>query len=51
MQKNYSDFQIPSFARSEAYDFGARRADESFGLYRELSQIAEEIEACRRRNF
>lgn len=49
MQKNYSDSQIPSFARESAYDF-AVRPDTSYRLYQELSQIAEEIEQCRRRN-
>ena len=49
MQRNCSDFQIPSFARQDAYDFDAQ-ADGSYRLFRELNQIAEEIEACRQRN-
>lgn len=48
MQNDYSTFKIPSFARNEAYDFGA--TDDSFELYQELNQIAEEIEKCRLRN-
>ena len=48
MPKNYSDFQIPSFARAEAYNFEATK--DSFALYQELNQIAEEIEACRLKN-
>ena len=41
-------FQIPSFARAEAYNFEA--TPETFDVYRELSQIAEEIEKCRLAN-
>ena len=41
-------FQIPSFAKKEVYNFEA--SDESFTIYRELNQIAEEIEQCRLRN-
>ena len=40
--------QVPSFARTEAYDFDASR--ENFEIYRELSQIAEEIQQCRAAN-
>ena len=43
-----STYQIPSFARAEAYNFEA--TPESFDIYRELSQIAEEIERCRLAN-
>lgn len=50
MQKNYSDFQIPSFARGTTYDF-ARQNETSFSLYQELNRLAEEIEACRQRNY
>lgn len=42
------EFQIPSFARKEIYDFDTTK--ETFEIYRELSQIAEEIEECRNRN-
>lgn len=55
MQKTYSDSGIPSFARQDAYDFGgpdgARGRGAESSLYLELSQIAEEIEVCRRRNY
>lgn len=49
MQNNYSVFQIPSFAKSEAYDFDVTK--ETFEVYKELNAIAEEIEECRSRNF
>lgn len=39
---------IPSFARAEAYNFEATR--ESFAVYRELTEISEEIERCRAEN-
>lgn len=42
-------FQIPSFARNEAYDFDAVTKD-SLSVYEELNAIAEEIEECRSRN-
>lgn len=42
-------FKIPSFARQETYNFGTDK--ESLEIYRELSQIAEEIEKCRLRNL
>ena len=48
MSINYSDYQIPSFARAEAYDFDTTR--DSLEIYRELNQIAEEIERCRVEN-
>lgn len=38
----------PSFARNEVYDFAV--SNESFEIYEELSQIAEEIEQCRSEN-
>lgn len=43
-----SIFKIPSYAREEAYNFSATR--ESFEIYQELNEIAEEIERCRARN-
>ena len=43
-----SIFQIPSFARKEAYNFEA--TPETFDIYQELSQIGEEIEKCRLAN-
>ncbi|MBR2840128.1 hypothetical protein IKE82_02245 [Candidatus Saccharibacteria bacterium] len=46
--KNYSDNQVPSFMKKEAYNFVEDKA--SFDIYRELSQIAEEIEKCRQAN-
>ena len=48
MQKNYSDFQVPTFARREVYNFDA--TSDSFEIFRELNQISEEIEECRKRN-
>ncbi len=45
---NNRDFKIPSFAKPETYDFGV--TDESFKIYKELSEISEEIEKCRLRN-
>lgn len=42
-------FRIPSFAKREMYDFSAN--DESLAIYRELNQIAEEIEKCRSKNI
>ena len=48
MQNSYSDFQVPSFAKREVYNFDAPR--ESVEVFQELNQIAEEIEACRKRN-
>ena len=46
--KSNSAFQIPSFARTEAYNFEV--TPETFDIYQELSQIAEEIEKCRLAN-
>ena len=40
--------KIPSFARVEDYDF--EENNESLKVYRELNEIAEEIERCRLRN-
>ena len=48
MPVNYSGFEIPSFARTEAYNFDATK--ETFAIYQELSAIAEEIEKCRLEN-
>ena len=48
MPASYSGFRVPSFARSEAYNFEATK--DTFEIYRELSQIGEEIEACRAEN-
>lgn len=42
-------FQIPSFARQEAYHFDEATKD-SYAVYEELNAIAEEIEKCRLRN-
>ena len=42
-------FQIPSFARQKTYDFGT--TEETFAVYQELNQIAEELEQCRLRNY
>ena len=43
-----NNFQIPSFARAEVYNFEAMK--DNFEIYQELSQVAEEIEKCRREN-
>lgn len=48
MPINYLNSKVPSFARKEAYNFEATH--ETFEVYRELTQIAEEIEACRVEN-
>ena len=48
MQKDSSTFKIPSFAKSEAYNFDTTK--ETFEIYQELNAIAEEIEKCRLRN-
>ena len=44
-----NNFQIPSFVRMEAYNFGAADND-SLKVYEELNAISEEIERCRLRN-
>lgn len=49
MQENYSTFEIPTFAKREVYDFGNPN-NQDLTIYQELSQISEEIEACRLRN-
>lgn len=49
MQKNSSTFNIPSFAKQEAYNFDVTK--ETLDIYEELNAIAEEIEKCRLRNF
>lgn len=43
-----SERTVPSFAKAEAYDF--ERDDKNLEVYRELNEIAEEIEKCRRKN-
>lgn len=48
MSKNSTDFQIPTLARLRAYDFEV--SENSFQIYQELNQIAEEIDRCRARN-
>ncbi len=48
MPIGYSNSEIPSFARSEAYDFSGSR--ESVEVYMELNKIAEEIERWRDEN-
>lgn len=37
-------FDTPSFARAQAYNFDT---PETFAVYRELMEIAREIESCR----
>ena len=44
-----SSLKVPSFARTEAYDFAAN--PETFEVYRELTKIAEELDKCRSRNI
>ena len=48
MESSNSVFQVPSFAKREAYNFDA--TDESYEIYKELNEISEEIEKCRLRN-
>ena len=48
MQKNSSTFNIPSFAKQEAYNFEITQ--DTLDVYKELNAIAEEIEKCRLRN-
>lgn len=48
MQNDYLTFNIPSFAKQEAYDF--RAVDDFQAIYQELNQISEEIEQCRLKN-
>ena len=45
---NQSNNQVPSFGKREAYNFVDDK--DSFNIYKELNQIAEEIEQCRLRN-
>lgn len=49
MESIKGTFQIPSFARQEAYHFDEATTD-SYAIYEELNAIAEEIEECRLRN-
>ena len=49
MPEDYSSFNVPSFAKREVYNFDADK--NSFEIYRELSEISEEIEECRQRNI
>ena len=48
MQNNSSVFQIPMTAKREAFAFN--EAKEAYEIYKELNEIAEEIEKCRLRN-
>ena len=47
--KNNLTFKVPSFERAKGYNFGSTR--ESFAVYKELSEIAEELEKCRLKNI
>ena len=49
MQKDYSIFPIPSFAKREVKE-DVFVSKESLDVYQELNAIAEEIEQCRLRN-
>lgn len=40
--------QVPSFARQKTYNFDNTK--DTFDVYKELTEISEEIEACRLRN-
>ena len=48
MQNDSSVFQIPLTAKREAFAF--EEAKEAYEIYKELNEIAEEIEKCRLRN-
>ncbi len=51
MQPDYTIYQIPSFKRSEAYNFERTENPTQFSkIYQELNEIAEELEKCRLRN-
>ena len=49
MQKDYSIFPIPNFAKQDEVDFDDENSDFQ-EIYLELNAIAEEIERCRLRN-
>ncbi|MBQ6414019.1 hypothetical protein IJI28_00115 [Candidatus Saccharibacteria bacterium] len=46
--RDNSEYQVPTFRKREAYNFVSDAS--SLDIYKELSQIAEEIERCRLRN-
>jgi len=46
---NEVSFQIPSYARQEAYNFDT--TDDSYEIFRELNAISEEIEKCRSKHY
>ena len=48
-RRTTSGYEVPSFAKREAYNFVQDK--ESLEIYRELNQIAEEIEECRRKKL
>lgn len=50
MQPDYTTYQIPSFKRSEAYNFERTNPTQFSKIYQELNEIAEELEKCRLRN-
>lgn len=49
MQPNSLEYNVPSFASQEVYDFEINK--DTLNIYKELSAIAEEIEKCRVRNL
>lgn len=49
MRNDSSAFNIPSFARDQAYDFAM--TSDTWAIYQELNAIAEEIEKCRAGNY
>lgn len=50
MEKDYSIFPIPNFAKREVEDVDVA-AKEFSEIYKELNAISEEIERCRLRNL
>ena len=49
MERNSSEYKVPSFAKSRGYIFEPINSNTN-NIYQELNEIAEEIEKCRLRN-
>ncbi len=49
MEENYLEYKVPSFAKSEAYDFDDS-SSEDLRIFEELNAISQEIEKCRLEN-
>lgn len=47
-EHNDYSYQVPSFGKPEVYNFAG--SQDNLDIYKELSQISEEIEQCRLRN-